>query len=209
MKWNEILKKEEYSPEEPDKLVMQFTKFLKNQHTKRILDLGCGAGRHTIYFAKQGLETHGIDISETGLIKAKKRLKKERLNAALIKCDMKALPYIDGCFDAVISLYTIYHNAKQGIKGTINEIYRTLRKEGTILLNFQTKRSGKYGKGTEIEENTFIQENGPEKGVIHHFVDKDEIHELLESFRLLETKLEEHEIEGYLRSRWTVLAKKD
>jgi cyclopropane fatty-acyl-phospholipid synthase-like methyltransferase len=209
MEWNEILKRRDYSREEPDKLVIQFTESLKNKHAKRVLDLGCGAGRHLIYLTKQGFETYGIDISETGLKQAKNRLKREKLNAALIKCDMKTLPYVSHCFDAVISLFTIYHNTKQGIKDTITETHRTLRKKGTILLNFQSKRSSKHGKGTKIEENTFIQENGPEKGIIHHFVDENEIHELLKGFKISKIQLEERRIGGYLQSRWTVSATKD
>jgi len=210
VKWNEILKRREYSPEEPDKMVVQFAEFLKKKQVKRVLDLGCGAGRHVVYLAKQGFETYGIDISETGLKEAKNRLERGRLDAAtLIKCDMKALPYVNQCFDAVISLFTIYHSTKQGIKDTITETQRTLRKRGFILLNFHSRRSGKYGKGIRIEENTFIQESGPEKGIIHHFVNEDEIRELLEGFKDLEIQLEEDEIEGYLRSRWMVLAAKD
>ena len=194
MKWNEILKRQDYNSEEPDKLVVQFTEFLRNKHARHVLDLGCGAGRHVIYLTKQGFETHGIDISEAGLKQAKNRLKTEKLNAALIKCDMKTLPYISHCFDAIISLYTIYHNTKEGIKTTITETHRILKQNGTIVLNFQSKRSGKYGKGTKMEENTFTQENGPEKGIIHHFVDETEIHELLENFKILELQSEEHEI---------------
>jgi len=209
MEWDEILKRGEYSPEEPDKLVIQFTKFLKDQQTERILDLGCGAGRHLVYFAKQGFETHGIDVSKTGLQKAKNSLKAVKLNASLIKCDMKALPYIGDCFDAVISLYTTYHNTKQGIKDTIAETHRTLRKKGYLLLNFHSRRSGKFGKGIRIEEDTFMQDYGPEKGILHHFVDEDEIYELLKGFKVLELQPEEHEIEGYLRSHWMVLAVKD
>jgi len=208
MEWNEILKGRDYSQEKPDKLVLQFTEYLKNKHAKHILDLGCGAGRHVVYLAKQGFETYGIDISETGLKQAKNRLKRKKLNATLIKCDMKTLPYINHCFDAVISLFTIYHNTKQGIKNTITEIHRTLKQTGTTLLNFQSKRSSKHGKGTKIEEHTFIQENGPEKGIIHHFVDEDELHELLKGFKTLKIQLEEHKIEEYLQSRWIASATK-
>jgi len=209
VKWNEILKRGEYSPEEPDKLAMQFTKLLRNKHAQRVLDLGCGTGRHTVYLAKQGFETHGIDISETGLRKTRNKLQKEKLDASLVKCDMKALPYIPHCFDAVMSLYTIYHNTKQGIRKAIEEIHRTLTKTGLTLLNFHTKHSSKHGKGTQIEENTFIQENGPEKGVIHHFVDENEIHQLLKGFKILKLQIEEHETEGYLRSHLAVMATKD
>jgi len=209
VKWNEILKRGEYSPEEPDKLAMQFTKLLRNKHAQRVLDLGCGTGRHTVYLAKQGFETHGIDISETGLRKTRNKLQKEKLDASLVKCDMKALPYIPHCFDAVMSLYTIYHNTKQGIRKAIEEIHRTLTKTGLTLLNFHTKRSSKHGKGTKMEEDTFVQEDGPEKGIIHHFVDENEIHQLLKGFKILKLQLEEHETEGYLRSHLAVMATKD
>jgi len=208
MKWNQILRRQEYSREEPDKTVTQFIKFLKKRRVKRVLDLGCGAGRHVVYLTKQGFETYGIDVSKTGLKKAKRRLRKEKLNATLIQCDMKTLPCISHYFDAVISLFTIYHSTKQGIIRAIAETHRTLRKEGIILLNFQSKRSGKHGKGAKIEEDTFVQEDGPERGIIHHFVDEAEIHELLRSFRILKIQLEEQEIEGYFQSRWVVLATK-
>jgi len=122
---------------------------------------------------------------------------------------MKALPYTAHCFDAVISLYTIYHNTKKGIQETINETHRTLRKNATILLNFHSKRSSKHGKGTKIEEDTFMQENGPEKGILHHFVNEEEIHELLKGFKILNLQREEHERQGYLRSHLIVLAAKD
>jgi len=208
MTWNKILKRPEYSLQEPDKLAVQFVEFLKKKHSKRVLDLGCGAGRHVIYFSKQGFETYGIDTSKTGL-KTKNRLKKEKLNAALVECDTKKLPYVSCYFDAVLSLYTIYHNTKQGIKQAIAETHRTLKKRGLILLIFHSKRSSKHGKGTKIEENTFIQENGPEKGILHHFVDEDEIQEFLEDFKILELQPEEYEIKEYLRSHLTVIATKE
>lgn len=55
---------------------------------------------------------------------------------------------------------------------------------GLFLANFHSKRSGKYGKGVEVEEDTFKQENGAEKGVLHHFVDEDELLKLLENFKI-------------------------
>lgn len=33
----------------------------------KLLDLGCGAGRHDIEFAKRGIDVTGVDISETML----------------------------------------------------------------------------------------------------------------------------------------------
>jgi ubiquinone/menaquinone biosynthesis C-methylase UbiE len=204
--WNQILHEEWYSREEPDETVVNFAKTLKKKNKLRILDLGCGAGRHQVYMAKQGFETHGIDISETALNLTKGRLKRQRLATHLLKCDMKMLPYSDSCFDAIICLHVIYHQKLEDIQKTISEIHRILRKKGLVLINFLSKRTYAYGKGIKIEENTFVEQEGAEKGVLHFFVDKEEVERLFENFKIINLELSEKEVEGKLRSRWIVTA---
>lgn len=206
--WNQILREERYSKEEPDETVVNFVAFLKKRSKDmRLLDLGCGAGRHTVYMAKQGFEAHGIDISETGLSLAKERLKRQNLDVYLLKCDMKMLPYIGFCFDAVVCFSAIYHQRLKGIKDTISEIQRTLKKNGLLLVNFLSKRTYIYGKGAKVEENTFVRQEGPEKGVLHHFTDEEEIRRLFKNFKIINLKLFEKEVEGKLTSRWILIAR--
>jgi ubiquinone/menaquinone biosynthesis C-methylase UbiE len=206
--WNQILREKWYSQEEPDELVVSFVALLKKKNKKaRVLDLGFGAGRNLIYTAEQGFEAHGVEMSETGLNVTKKRLKKRNLGAHILKGDMNILPYIDSCFDTVICLFTIYHQKLIGIQTTISETHRILRKGGVLLMNFQSKRSDMYGKGVKVEEDTFIRQNGPEKGVIHHFTDKEEIAKLLEGFKNVNIELLERKSpDGYLQSRLIVTA---
>jgi len=205
--WDQILREEWYSPEEPEEVVVNFVISLKMKNQKlRVLDLGCGAGRHLIYVATQGFEAHGIDISETGLNLTRDRLRKRNLEAHIIKCTMNQLPYVDSCFDAVISLHTIYHQKLKGIQETTSEIHRILKKKGLLLINFLTKRTYNYGKGVKVEENTFVEQEGVERGVLHHFADKEEIQRLFEDFKIINLKLSEKEVEGKLRSRWTLVA---
>lgn len=208
IEWNQILRDEKYSPEEPDELIVSFVNLLRKKKERRVLDLGCGAGRHAVYMAEHGFETHGLDLSDTGLKMTKKRLERRKLEACLVKCDMKSLPYIDSCFGAVISLHTIYHQKLKEIQETISEIYRILRKKGVFLANFHSKRSHKYGRGVKVEENTFIQKNGPEKGILHHFVDKEELKGLFKNFRIINKKLSERKFDGYLRSHRIIIAEK-
>jgi len=181
---------------------------LKDKNARRILDLGCGAGRHIIYLAEREFESYGADISETGLKLTKKRLKSRKLEAEIVKCDMKLIPYIDSCFDAVICVRSIYHQKLKEIQETISEIHRVLKKKSLLLANFHSKRSSKYGKGIKIEEDTFVQENGPEKGVLHHFVNENELNELLRNFRIAELEAREKMIGSYLRSGFIVLTEK-
>jgi len=208
VEWNRILQEEGYSLEEPDESVVSFFTFLKTKSKKgRVLDLGCGGGRHLIYMANQGFEAYGIDISETGLNLSKERLRRQGLEGYILKCDMSQLPYVDSCFDVAVCLYTIYHQKLKRIQETISEIHRVLRKGSFLLLNFHSKKSSKYGKGEKVEEGTFIQQNGPEKGVIHHFTDKEEIMELLKSFKTVNVELREQKsVDGYLQSRLIVIA---
>jgi ubiquinone/menaquinone biosynthesis C-methylase UbiE len=207
IEWNQILREKGYSREEPDETAVNFISLLKRRNKKlRVLDLGCGAGRHLVYVASQGIEAHGIDFSETGLNLTRERLKGQKLECYLVKCDMRSLPYIDSCFDAVISLHTIYHQKLWKIQKTILEIKRVSKKKSLVLINFLSKRTYSYGKGLEIEENTFINQEDAEKGIIHHFTDKEELKRLFVEFKIVDLKLVEQKIEGKLRSRLVLIA---
>ncbi len=69
----------------------------------RILDVGCGAGRHSLELARRGFHTTGIDIS-SGLVEcAQKVATAERLSAEFRLEDARKLEFEDD-FDAAICL---------------------------------------------------------------------------------------------------------
>jgi tellurite methyltransferase len=74
----------------------------------RILDLGCGEGRDSVYFAFCGSEVTGLDISEAGLEKAK-RLAEERGVAVRWLCRSMLDVPVTGRFDLVYSCGAIHH----------------------------------------------------------------------------------------------------
>ena len=55
----------------------------ENLNFKNFLDLGCGLGRHTVLFAKNGFNVSGFDISKEGIRKTKEWLKNLDLKADL------------------------------------------------------------------------------------------------------------------------------
>lgn len=205
--WDRILREEWYSQERPDEIMLEFAASLKKKNkTSQILDLGCGAGRHLLHMARLGFEAHGADLSETGLNMTKQRLEKQKLESHLVKCSMVMLPYVDSCFDAVVCLHAIYHQKLGAIQTTLSEIHRILKNEGSLLMNFLSKGTHSYGEGEEIEKDTFVKQEGAEKGVLHYFADREEINRLFRDFKAVSLDLSEREVDGMLRSRWIVTA---
>jgi SAM-dependent methyltransferase len=81
---------------------------LKLKGVERILDLGCGTGRHAITFAKKGYNVLGIDISPYLIGEAIKTLQRNpSLPARFQTGDMLLLKDI-GLFDVVINMFTSF-----------------------------------------------------------------------------------------------------
>lgn len=152
----------------------------------RVLDLGCGAGRHCVYLAKNGLDVVGVDVSESALRMANEWVRKERLtNVSLIRATMTNLPFSDSRFDAVISVSVIHHAIKKDIVKTMDEVYRVLEKNGVFLTNLVSVKDPRYGTGQKVENNTFrILEAFEEKRFeeLHHFFTRREVSKLLTRF---------------------------
>jgi SAM-dependent methyltransferase len=72
----------------------------------RTLDLACGPGRHTGHFRARGAEVVGFDLSMPLLSMAKHRNGAAR--PALVRGDMRRLPFRDGTFDLVVNLFTSF-----------------------------------------------------------------------------------------------------
>jgi 2-polyprenyl-3-methyl-5-hydroxy-6-metoxy-1,4-benzoquinol methylase len=69
----------------------------------KILDVGCGTGRHTIELSKRGYSVTGIDLSETQLARARAKAKKDGLDISFHKHDARNLPFSKE-FDIAIML---------------------------------------------------------------------------------------------------------
>jgi ubiquinone/menaquinone biosynthesis C-methylase UbiE len=202
--WNHILPEKAYSFEEPDDSVISLTKSLPKG--KAALDLACGAGRHVICLAEQGFDVTGADVSVTGLKMTKERLQKRNLRANLVKCDMNHLPYAGGCFDILVCTRAIYHQRLKSIQETLPEIRRVMKGNGALLTDFLSKNTYSYGKGIRIEEGTFMEYEGHERGIIHHYADEQELKQLFRDFGNVRLSLRERVVDGSLRSRWVVTA---
>lgn len=69
----------------------------------RILDIGCGTGRHSIELTKRGYNVLGVDLSESQLKRANEKALKEKLTIDFQKHDARNLPFVKN-FDLAIML---------------------------------------------------------------------------------------------------------
>ncbi|KAF0178638.1 MAG: methyltransferase [Nitrospirae bacterium] len=72
--------------------------FIENEigynKASRILDIGCGTGRHSIELAKRGYTVVGIDLSESQLNRAKEKAFEQNLQIVFQKHDARNLPFL-------------------------------------------------------------------------------------------------------------------
>lgn len=69
----------------------------------KIIDVGCGTGRHSIELTKRGYSVTGIDLSESLLGKAREKARQKGLQIDFVKHDARDLPYEDQ-FDMAIMM---------------------------------------------------------------------------------------------------------
>ncbi|NUM37093.1 MAG: class I SAM-dependent methyltransferase [Candidatus Brocadiae bacterium] len=105
----------------------------------KILDIGCGTGRHSIELSKRGYDITGVDLSESQLASAKEKAEKENLRIPFLKCDARNLPFLKE-YDLAIMLceggfplmetdemnYEILKNATKSLKEHGKLIFTTL-----------------------------------------------------------------------------------
>ncbi|MDY6853607.1 MAG: class I SAM-dependent methyltransferase [Thermodesulfobacteriota bacterium] len=150
----------------------------------RVIDLGCGLGRHLGALYNLGIEIYGLDWLD-------QRIKHSRQtsNSDLILADMASLPFQDESFDTALAWRSIYFQKVEKIKHTIEEIKRVLKPGGTLICSCRSKTNTLYfvaqQMGEEIEPDTFRLDDGIDFiDACYHFFSSEEIEEVFSGFRI-------------------------
>ena len=107
----------------------------------KILDLGCGFGRHAFEAARRGAsvvaldagrdEVEGVAATFAAMAEAGE-LSRENLHVAAVQGDALAIPFPDGTFDRVICSEVLEHIPDD--IGAMRELARVLRPGGTMAI---------------------------------------------------------------------------
>jgi SAM-dependent methyltransferase len=106
----------------------------------KILDVCCGAGRHSIEFARRGYNVTGFDLSSYLISQATENLKnaKEKdLKVEFLIKDMKNFSF-DKSFDAAINIFTSfgYFETDEENFQVFGNIGKSLKKDGYFVFDF-------------------------------------------------------------------------
>ena len=88
-----------------EKSAEDFVARLELKPGMRVLDAGCGTGNQSIPAARAGARVIGVDIAPNLLEQARRRAKGEGLSIDFKEGDAEALPFKDGEFDVVMSMF--------------------------------------------------------------------------------------------------------
>ena len=191
----------EVSPAFPP--VIQFSDYLKQVGSRTVLDLGCGAGRHSVYLARQGFRVVGFEVSISALRKLRIRLKTESVESVeIINGEMSKLPFSDRAFDAVISTNVLHHSLAAGIEQTVEEVYRVMNNGAEGFLMTLSEHDYKNGSGQLLEPGTYVMTEGDEQGIVHHLFSEKELLSHFGKFRIISVQEELIPIEKGVRGHF-------
>lgn len=108
---------------------------IKRDKSCRILDVGCGTGRHAIELAKRGYSVTGVDLSENMLNRAREKAIDTGVQIDFEKADARNLPFEDE-FDLVIMLcegaFPLMETDQMNFQ-ILESAARALKKDGKLI----------------------------------------------------------------------------
>ncbi len=166
----------------------------------KVLDLGSGNGRNSIYLAKEGMEVVGLDFSRALLriVSNKVEWKEVSKKVRLIEGDCAHLPFKNDSFDAVLYIATLHHlpTPKERLNSLL-EIKRCLKTGGRALVSAWAQEQEKFKE--ELKMSKGNKDKGAEYGDIflpwkmkegreyqryYHLFSKEEFENLIEKCNL-------------------------
>ena len=178
--------------ESPSNSVRHALDIFIKRRVRHLLIPGSGYGRNSKFFSTAGLSVVGVEISDAALNLAKEFDRFSKFyNMSVI--DIEG---ISEMFDAVYCFNVLHLFRKRERQRLITSCAAKIKDKGILYFVVFSDKEKNFGKGVEVEENTFASKPGRP---VHYFTEKDLL-EHFKVFKLMETGLledrEDHGQEG-------------
>lgn len=110
----------------------------------KVLDIGGGPGRYSLYLAEKGCDVTLFDLSSENVRFAAERAAEQKLSIKTVTGDVReADKLIDGAFDHVLLMGPMYHLLNESDrKDAVNASLKLLKDKGIIFISFLNMFSG-------------------------------------------------------------------
>jgi len=198
--------------EKPAPEVLDLIRSLSPVERPRVLDLGCGLGRHAIAFALAQFSVTAIDASPAAIEQLNEWARRLHLSIETRVCDVLSETLPREAFDVVLSYNVLYHGSREQFAQAIRQVRKLLKQNGIFFFTCPSRQDGKYGFGEMVAPHTYRCDKSVTPGDIHYFASEEDLVELLVGFRTLARWKSEgywdHRGERQLYSNWHVRAEK-
>lgn len=183
--WDQIFSVEAaFFGEEPSGFAKRSLEKFRNEGVHEVLELGCGQGRDTLFFARNGLQVTAMDYAETAVAVLREKAAEAGLLSSISvqPHDVReSLPFADACFDACYAhMLLCMELSTAEIAFILGEIHRVLRPGGIVLYSVRSSFDKHYRAGNHLREE--IYEIG---GFAVHFFTEKKIRMLAKAYEIL------------------------
>jgi SAM-dependent methyltransferase len=186
--WGEIFADPVMQGREPNPELMALIPGWLAAGCRRVLDAGCGVGRHLIPLLQGGFRVWGADCDAQVLRLLKERLTRAAVAVAgpyLVQADLNRLPFVSGAFDLVVSVNVINHGDAATFRDYCREMARVLRPRGQLFINvspWEFAQQVRLPQTRELEPGTLVDIATPDGTLVHHFPTPAELREQFPRF---------------------------
>ena len=174
-----------YGKFRPDPVLSRYLKLIPKG---KVLDLGLGEGRNALFFAQNGYEVEGVDISETAIQSCLKHAKEAKLEVDIKLQDIRHIEVPENTYSLIIATMVLQFLNKKEQDTIFEKIKNGLIKNGIVFLRVFSLEDPSYKSKLEsdkfkmIEPDTFFLEK--RNMYIHYFSEK-EVKSYFQDFQII------------------------
>jgi len=184
--WNKRFEKEDCVwGKEASETAYYALDLFNEREIKDILVPGAGYGRNARLFFRNDYNVVGIEISDIAFDIAKEFAPETKFHHG----NVLDIPYDDKVYDAIYCYSVLHLFRKKERELFLNKCFNKLREGGFIFFAAASDKEDSFGKGREVEPNTF--ESRPGRPV--HYYSEEDMKNEFKRFKLIETGVMEDE----------------